>query len=307
MRAEDVEPSRERRSAGWIMTDDLAAPIFALTAAAGFGASVHFQRKGLDGMDASQGALVGTGVATMMFAAVAPFVVDPSWIASEATAWFALCGLFMPALSMILAIRSVGIAGPALTAALGSCTPLFAIAPALLLFGEEIGPRTAIGIAVMTAGLALAPFVQGGAGAVKVPLWALALPLGASALRGASQPIAKFGMLTAPSPVYAALVTFAVSTLVLAAINARKLRGLSRGGVGLRWFAGAGAVNGVALLALNAALRDGDVVVAAPLAATAPLWALVWGALVFRGERLTLRHLGVAALATAGAALIVSR
>jgi drug/metabolite transporter (DMT)-like permease len=289
------------------MTDDLSAALFALAAAAGFGASVHAQRRGLAGMDAAAGALIGAGVATLIFACAAPFVVDPAWILSEATAWFALCGLFMPALSMILAIRSVGIAGPALTAALGSCTPLFAITPAILLLGEEIGPRTALGIAVMTSGLALAPFVQTGAASLRVPLWALALPLGAAALRGVSQPIAKFGMLTAPSPVYAALVTFSVSTVLLALFNARKLPRILRGGPSAAWFVAAGAINGVSMLCLNSALRSGEVVVAAPLAATAPLWALVWGALVFRSERLTLRHLGVAALATAGAALIVSR
>ena len=203
------------------LTPEITAALFALAAAAGVGASVHAQRRGRDGMDASAGALVGTGVAFALFAVIAPFVVDPAWIYSEATAWFALCGLFMPALSMILAIRSVGIAGPALTAALGSCTPLFAIAPAVLLLGEELGPQVALGIAVMTAGLALAPFVQGGVGATRVPIWALSLPLGASALRGLSQPIAKQGMLLAPSPVYAALVTFGVSTLLLALLNAR--------------------------------------------------------------------------------------
>ena len=252
-------------------------------------------------------AFVGVAVATLLFAAAAPFVVTVEALRSEATLWFALCGLFMPALSMILAIRSVGIVGPALTAALASSTPLFAVTLAVAALGEPFGPQVAAGVALTVAGLALAPFVRGAA-APRVPAWTLLLPLGASALRGIAQPVAKIGLSIQPSPLQAALVTFAVSTVVLAlAAGPRRLRAALRPSRGLAWFAAAGAMNGAGLLLLNLALATGDVVIAAPLGATAPLWALVWGALVFGGERITLRHLGLAALVVAGSVLVVTR
>ena len=289
------------------MTPEALAPLAALAAAAAFGAGVQAQGRAVREMDAVAGALIGVTVATLIFAAAAPFAVRPEWVFSEATLWFALCGLFMPALSMILAIRSVGLAGPALTASLGAVSPFFAVAPAVLLLGESIGPQAVAGLLLMTGGLAVSPFA-GGRGVPRPALWILALPLGAAALRGASQAVAKVGLGIAPSPVWAALVTFAVSALVLAVIaGPARIRAALRPGPGLAWFAVAGVCNGLGLLLLNAALSGGDVVVAAPLASTAPLWTLAWGALVFGGERVTLRHVGVAALVAAGAALIVSR
>ncbi len=143
------------------MTPEALAPLAALAAAAAFGAGVQAQGRAVREMDAVAGALIGVTVATLIFAAAAPFAVRPEWVFSEATLWFALCGLFMPALSMILAIRSVGLAGPALTAALGAFSPFFAVAPAVLLLGEAIGPQAVAGLLLMTGGLAVSPFAGG--------------------------------------------------------------------------------------------------------------------------------------------------
>ena len=46
--------------------------------------------------------------------------------------------------------------------------------------------------------------------------------------------------------------------------------------------------------------------IAAPLAATTPLWSLAYGAFVFRREKLHLRHAVVALLVVIGAVLIVT-
>lgn len=293
------------------MTPETAAPLFALCAAAAFGSAVQAQSRGVARVDAVAGALIGVAVATLVFAAAAPFVVRREWIATEATAVFALCGLFMPAFSMVLAIRGVKLAGPAITGSLGAFSPFFAAAPAVFLLGEPATLATLGGLLLMCGGLALAPFVRG-AGAPRPPLWALTLPLGAAGLRGASQVLAKVGLTSVPSPVWAALVTFAVSTLVLALLAGRRAAAaLVTTSAEMRravlWFAAAGALNGLGLLLLNFALSRGDVVVTAPLAATSPLWTLAFGAALSGGERPGLRHLGVALLVAAGAALVVSR
>jgi len=55
------------------------------------------------------------------------------------------------------------------------------------------------------------------------------------------------------------------------------------------------------------ALEVGDVVVVAPLAATTPLWALAYGVLFFRKEKLVTHHVYMVLLVVVGAVLIATR
>ena len=71
----------------------------------------------------------------------------------------------------------------------------------------------------MMAGLAASAFLRRGPAAMRWPLWALLLPLGAAALRGGIQPIAKVGFVEVPSPMFAALIMSATSVVVLAALQ----------------------------------------------------------------------------------------
>lgn len=288
------------------MAPDLPWPIvFALSAGAFFGSAIHLQRRGIDHMDGRRGALIGIGASVLVFAAPGPFLFEPAWFTAPATLFFVVCGCFMPALSTLLAIRSVGIVGPGLSSAMGSFGPFFAILLAASFLGEPFGPREAAGLALMTSGLLLSTGVRRAA-ATQWPIWALGFGLGAAFFRGAFQPLAKIGLEAAPSPLFAALV---MSTVSFALLGLHHLgfgrRGAAWPRAGALWYAGAGVLNGLGIVMLNAALGAGRVTLAAPLASTTPLWALFFGAAVFRTERVTLRHLAVAALVVAGASLIV--
>ncbi|MEO0679276.1 MAG: DMT family transporter [Pseudomonadota bacterium] len=289
------------------MDDPLLPIAFALSAAAFFGAAIHFQRRGLDHMDGGRGALIGIAASVLVFAAPGPLYIEAAWWTAPATLIFVLCGCFMPAISTMLAIRSVGIVGPGLSSAMGSFGPFFAILLAAGVLDEPFGLREASGLALMTSGLILTAGVRRVSGA-DWPIWALGFGLGAAFFRGAFQPLAKIGLEEVPSPLFAALVMSAVSAALLAARQlAVGRRGQAWPRAGALWYAGAGILNGLGIVALNAALGAGRVSIAAPLSSTTPLWALFFGAVVFRSERITPRHLLVAALVVAGAALIVWR
>lgn len=286
---------------------DLIPVCLALASGALFGLSVHINRLGLAGINGQTGALVSVTTTAVLFWLGAVAVVEAGWWLSRGTLIFAACGLLVPAFGQRLQIAAVERVGPALSAAIGSFVPLFAIFPAVLFLGETLTVQMSVGVTLLILGLVL-----GAVGPKRAtrgwPLVALLLPIGAAVARGVVQPLAKYGMADVPSPYFSMMIMATVSTLVLWVM--RRFAGpirmstAQRGAAG--WFVLAGLLNGLGLLALLAAIARGDITAVAPLASTSPLWAVLIGATVLRSEHLGLRHLLVAVLVVAGAALIVA-
>lgn len=286
----------------------LIAASLALTAGALFGFNIHVHRKGLDGADALSGAFLSVASMAATFWIFAPFVIEWAWFGQVGALIFAVAGIFFPAVGQVCQIFSVNKVGPALTAALGSFTPVFATIPAILYLGESFGIQVALAMALMVGGLVLSAMPSRGISR-SWPLWALALPLSAAAVRGFSQPVMKLGMVSVPSPFFAAFMTATVSSCVLALILTVRNQGRFRvvaNRQSMGWFVLSGVINGAGILALNYALTAGNVTVIAPLASTAPLWALLFGALVFKNEVLRPRNYLISALVVAGAVLLVT-
>ena len=61
------------------------------------------------------------------------------------------------------------------------------------------------------------------------------------------------------------------------------------------------------ILSIMYAVYLGGVTLAAPLVATSPIWALLFGYLIFKNETLGYRHIFVAGLVVIGSILIVIR
>lgn len=287
------------------------AVALALSAGALFGLSVQIQKVALGHIDEMTGTFVSVATTAALFWIAAPFAIDWGWWLHPGVIVFLACGLIFPAMGQRLQIASVQRVGPALTSAMGSFTPVFAVVPALLFLGERMTWQGAAGLTLMIGGLltaALGPraFRNGWT-------WmALFLPLGAALVRGIIQPVTKAGYGAIPSPIFASLVMASVSTLVIGALTLRARRRqpaapLPLPGRGLRRFAFGGVLNGLGILSLLEALRLGDVTVIAPISSATPLWTIVFGALMFRNEQLVRRHALVAVLVVLGAALIVTR
>ena len=287
---------------------NLLPSLLALCSAALFGLNVHVQRRGLHSADPWVGAFYSVAAMAVFFWVFAPLAIRADWLGEPATAFFAVAGLLHPAVGQSMQILSISFVGPALTSAFGAFTPFFAVIPAVLLLGEEMNLQLGIGMALMTLGLVLA--AMRGRGIVRSwPLWAIALPLTAAAARGIVQPIYGAGLAQIPSPYLATLVAATVSAAVLTVVliaTGRAGRALRPGRGGI-WFAISGLINGVGILALNAAIGLGGVTLAGPLVAAAPLFAVFFGAVLFRTERIGPRVLLVSCLVVAGAVLIVAR
>lgn len=287
----------------------MIAAFFALVASLLFGLTSHIQKSALRGTDVAVGAFLSVGTMTVLCWIAAPFLIDWAWFETRAALIFAACGLIFPAASQRLQVASIVQVGPALTSAMGSFAPLFAVSLAIVCLGETLNLQGALGMALMLAGLLISAFGPGRGLPRGFPLVALALPLGASLARGIVQPATKHGFGDVDSAFFATLVMSTVATFVLGLwlLLDRRRGPLKSDRQGRALFILNGFVIGGGILTLHLAISYGSVSIAAPLASTTPLWTLLLGVLYFHNEVLTRRHLVMATLVVVGAILVVMR
>ncbi len=287
---------------------DFLPIFFGLLAAALFGLLIHYQRRGLESCDPLVGAFISVLAMTTLLWILSPFFIDYNWILTKAAFIFFLGGLFFPASAQIAQAFSITKVGPAITSAMGAFAPFFAAVPAVIFLGEVWNAQLVFGMSIMTIGLILAA-TNTNTFKRNWPIWVLLLPLGASLGRGVIQPIVKAGLLENPSPFLATLILGSTSSIMLTVIliitGKYKLVGDSF--EGFKWFSISGIINALGILSIMYAVNLGGVTLAAPLVATSPIWALLFGYVIFRNEILVPRHLFVAGLVVIGSILIVLR
>ncbi len=270
--------------------------LLALAAALLFAVGMHCINAGLRTADSQSGALVEITTTALLYWLLAPFLLQAHYWSSPAVWLFAALGLFRPVISATLSIIGVRHLGPTLSSTLASTTPVVAALLGVSLLDEAIGLPLAAGIALSMSGVMLLSR-QGGGHANgdgeqqrDWPLWALALPLGAAAIRAASHVFTKIGLALLDSPWFAALLAYSVSAvmaLLALALGPGRRRPPLRFNRGHLWFMAAGFMHALAVLSLNTALLDGPVVLVTPVVSTYPFFTLLLSVLIFRRERIT--------------------
>lgn len=288
-----------------MMGPELTPALLAILSAFLFALSIQIQNLGLQSADPRTAALVSITATAAVYWLASPFFLESSYWLTSATLFFAGVGLFRPALSASLAISSIKVMGPSLTSGLASTNPLFAAGFAIILLGEELTLSIALGTTAVVAGVAVASMKPGG---VKRgwPIWAIVLPLGAAFFRALGHPLTMIGMETVPSPLYAGLVAYSVSSVI--AFGAYKMEGrkIPKMNGGYAWFALAGMINGASIYSLNSALKGGQLLTVAPIVACSPIFTIALGYLVFKRETITWQTLGTILLVVPGIILIVT-
>ena len=287
---------------------DFLPIFFGLLAAALFGLLIHYQRRGLESCDPLVGAFISVLAMTTLLWILSPFFIDYNWILTKAAFIFFLGGLFFPASAQIAQAFSITKVGPAITSAMGAFAPFFAAVPAVIFLGEVWNAQLIFGMSIMTIGLILAA-TNTNTFKRNWPIWVLLLPLVASLGRGVIQPIVKVGLLENPSPFLATLILGSTSTFMLTTILiiTGKYKLIGDSFEGFKWFSISGIINAFGILSIMYAVYLGGVTLAAPLVATSPIWALLFGYVIFRNEALGPRHLFVSSLVVIGSILIVLR
>lgn len=284
-----------------------AAILFAFASAAFLGAAVVTSQLGLRTMEPLSGAAISIPAFTLLFVLLSPFL-----LAGEPVVWrglwiFAAIGLFFPASLTLLAFASNRALGPVITSTLGNLAPLFSVALAVVLLHEPLR-------AVQAAGLLIAVI-----GAVVISVtrprdlghwrsFALLLPLAAALVRGVIPPIVKLGLEVWPSPLWACLIGYAMSSLVVLAVQRiRERRFIAKAPAsGLLWFVVTGIANGLATLMMFAAVRHGPITLVAPIVAVYPLVTVLMSKLMLKHIVITPRIVGGTVLTVAGVALVLA-
>lgn len=267
---------------------DLMPLVFALAAAVLFAVGDQFQHLGVRALDSRSGTMISIVTSTLCFWLLAPFLLDPAYLAEIGILVFALIGLVRPALSANLSVAGVRYLGPTLSSTLASTSPLFGTALGILWLGESLNWQTALGTAGIVGSIVVLSRRRGGV-ATDWPLWALALPIGAAAIRSLAHVLSKIGMVTVPDAYVAGLVSFTVSAALLLsgqAIRRERPRLLASRPAAL-CFVGSGVSMALAITALNQALLLGQVVVVVPIVSASPVFTMLLSIAVFRRERVT--------------------
>ena len=241
-------------------------------------------------MDSRSGAAITISTSAIFYLLVSPFFLRIEHLLHPAVFIFVIVGLFRPALSANLALAGMKFLGPTLTSTLTSTAPLFAVALGILFLGEILTIPIGVGTILIVLAITMLAKKDG-----KItgnwPIWALALPIGAAAIRAFAHALTKLGMEQVPDAYLAGLVGFVVSAIVTLGIHKfrHETPPIIIRNAGTRWFIGASACFSFAVISLNTALHHGQIIQVVPIVAASPFFTLLLSVGIFRRELITKR------------------
>lgn len=282
----------------------------ALLSSACFAASHVVSRRGLEGTSVSAGYMVIVGCAWVVV--VIPMLLDPpETVSTKAVVFFALSGLFAPAISRAAALGGVRALGPSISVPIQQgLRPLIVVPAAVIVLNETFGWTRVLGLAAIVTGgwilsrepqrayeLPAEALVAPGSAAGRLATvlerpsrtstWGLrpgiAFPIAAAIGYATSDLLVKTGFGGGSDPVYAAPLSIGVGFAVWAVAHAfRPVRRRFRLGNDAGWLVLSGAFMGTAILLLFHALARGDVSLVAPMIGTQPLFVMLLSAILLR-------------------------
>lgn len=284
-----------------------AAVLFAFASASLLGAGVVTAQFGLRTVEPLSGASISVPSFTLLFLLASPLVLTGEPVVWRGLPIFAAIGLVFPALLTLLTFASNRALGPVVTSTLGNLAPLFAVALAVVLLHEPLHALQFGGLVIAVAGAVIITVTR--------PRdfgdwrsWTLLLPLGSALLRGVVPPIVKLGLEIWPSPLWACLIGYAMSSLVVLMVERVRNGSFVADAPwpGRFWFAVTGICNGLSALTLFAAVRNGPITLVAPIVAIYPLVTMLLSAITLRHVRITPRIIAGTVLTVAGVALVLA-
>ncbi len=219
---------------------------------------------------------------------------------------FAAIGLVFPAMLTLLTFASNRALGPVVTSTLGNLAPLFAVSIAVAVLHEPLAIQQLAGLVVAVTGAVIITVTRPREiGSWRS--WTLLIPLAAALVRGVTPPIIKLGLQIWPSPLWACLIGYVMSSLVVLTVQrVRTGSSVVEGSSPDRlWFAATGICNGLSALTLFAAVRNGPITLVAPLLAIYPLVTLLLTSILLQHVQITARIVAGAVLTVAGVALVL--
>ena len=224
---------------------------------------------------------------------------------------FVVAGFFGTAIGRIAIFAGNDLVGASISSAVVSSRPLFATILAIGFLGEAVTIETVAGVVVLVVGLAVLSLARGG----DLSGWEtrdLLVPVLAAVCFAIGNVLRRFGLLTGEVTALEAVAVNEVAALIalVAFAVARGRRDLlTRPPRTYAIFGVSGVITAVALLSMFTAfsLPGGQVALVDPLMATAPLFTLVFSAVLLRDlERVSVGVVAGAVLVVIGVALVTA-
>jgi uncharacterized membrane protein len=266
--------------------------LFGLLTALSFGVApvflkIAFRHGGAMTLGLLLGQFATLGVNVLLLA-----VIDPHFdqLTPVAIVAFVMGGLAGTAIGRRWVYESVNLIGPARATSIRSSAPVITSLLALVFLREPITVERWLAIIAVVIGAALVSWTPDG-GARGWLGRGVAYSLAAAFLYGVRPLVVKVGLDEANLPLAAALIG-AVAALVYTVVfeDRRQLHG-TRLNAAFAWFLVSGIFQAVGITALTFGLSRGDVSVVYSIAASAPLFTLIFTAVVLRGVEQITPHL----------------
>ncbi|MPZ68548.1 MAG: EamA family transporter [Actinobacteria bacterium] len=309
---------RAERKALSLVSDAVAAQLFALSAATCFAASQVTVKRGIKETSIVSSVLISLTVALGVISISVVFS-PPDEIRLDGVVLFALGGLAAPGISRWAATTGIHRLGPSIAVPITQgARPLLAFLGAMAIFGEAPSLQRGLGLLVIVAGgwelsrsredarsLSLGSLegpVEEAAPSARFFRPGLFFPLLAAGMYATSDLVIKEAVTRLEHPRFGALVGMSTAVLLwmLGALFIRPIRRELHVGSDVGWLLISGVFSGLALISLFSALDKGDVTLVSPLVAAQPLG-------VFLFSRILLKKVEDLHLSTvlAGSAIVV--
>ena len=195
---------------------------------------------------------------------------------------FTLVGIFQLGVRLF-AYTGVEKIGASRSAALQSVSPLISATLAVAILGEQTSALIVLGTFLVVGGIVLVSW-RPERQVASFRRWHLLLPIGAACLTGMNHPIRRYVLTMANEPLFFSALMGLVSLggfLIYLAVSPRSQR--------LVWNRGAlwpflitGLSETLSILCIITAISMGRVVIVAPIAASYPIWSLIFAGIFLR-------------------------
>jgi len=282
------------------------ARILALFTAVTFGLApvlikMAYQRGGTTGT----GLILSLVLALAVYVALVPFI-DPRWelLTAPAVVAFVLGGLAGNAVGRRWSFVSIELLGASRSSAIRGISPMLTAFLAVAVFGEVVSPVRWAGIVAIVVGAVLVTWMPGSDRRQWLGLGVL-YAFGAAAGYGIRPIFIKYGLNIQDTPLAAGMIGGVAALLYsLWRENRAEVR-ITRFDASFWLFLAAAVIGAAGMASLIFAISAGEISVVYPLSSSAPLFAVVFTAVLLRGvEDLNWRLLVGSALIVAGVAIL---
>jgi drug/metabolite transporter (DMT)-like permease len=271
------------------MSDAWLGALYSLGTAVSFGFFSLSARRGQQYANAPTGVMIGLFVMVPLFWIPTIYLWEPGWWHPEALFYFAIAGIFGPAISRVLYYESIHQLGVTRAMPLVSAAPLVSTTVAYIFLEERPGPYIWAGTVFIVAGCAALTSKRGGD--TKWNRRALWMPFAGIIIISFSFLFRKIGMDLVPSPLLGAAVSslaglvFLFGSLKFFLVSWHPQLGNRKAWV---HFSAAGAFNLFGFLFQFYALHLVGMSITVPLVSIAPLFTLLLSYFLLRDmERVT--------------------